>query len=56
VTRTSRDYQNSKPPRRYRRYNREQSVMADLTPWQDRDANNEDEDDDVDENVSQSLR
>ena len=49
--RRCRDYPNSKTPRRYNKYYKEQSVMADLAPWQDRDANNEDEDDDVDENV-----
>jgi hypothetical protein len=26
--------------------------MADEAPWQDRDPNNEDEDDDIDENVN----
>ena len=30
-------------------------VMADA-PWQDRDPNNEDEDDDVDENVKDTVR
>jgi hypothetical protein len=29
--------------------------MADLAPWQNRDENNEDEDDDVDENVFLAL-
>jgi hypothetical protein len=32
------------------------TVMADDTPWQDRDPNNEDEDDDVDENVPTTDR
>ncbi len=31
------------------------SIMADLAPWQDREPNNEDDDDDIDENVHLAL-